>query len=102
MELDRGDLAQASEKGWGAAAQMVKAIAQERRWHHYSHLSLERIVNRLSRETTNSELADLFDSANWLHINFYENRYSSAVIEGRLRRVEQFVVSAEELLTTPM
>ena len=77
---------------------MIKAIAQERGWHHYSHISLERIVNRLSRETSNSELTDLFDSANWLHINFYENRYSTATIEDRLRRVEQFVVRAEGLL----
>ena len=29
-ELAKGDLQQASEKGWGAASQMVKAIAQER------------------------------------------------------------------------
>ena len=29
-ELVKGDLQQASEKGWGAASQMVKAIAQER------------------------------------------------------------------------
>ncbi len=28
--LDDNDLHQASEKGWGAAAQMVKAIAEER------------------------------------------------------------------------
>ena len=29
-ELAKGDLQQASEKGWGAASQMVKAVAQER------------------------------------------------------------------------
>ena len=29
-ELDQGDLVQASEKGWGAAAQMVKAVAEQR------------------------------------------------------------------------
>ena len=29
-ELREGDLAQASEKGWGAASQMVKAVAEAR------------------------------------------------------------------------
>lgn len=29
-ELARGDLRQASEKGWGAAAQMLKSIAEQR------------------------------------------------------------------------
>ena len=29
-----GDIRQASEKGWGAAAQMVKAVAQQRGWQH--------------------------------------------------------------------
>ena len=29
-ELETGDLRQASEKGWGAAAQIVKAAAQNR------------------------------------------------------------------------
>ncbi len=97
-ELRNGDLPQASEKGWGAAAQIVKAIAQDRSWYHYSHVSLERVVSRLSQETSNSELIDLFDSANSLHINFYENRYSTSFIANRLRRVGRFVNKAEGLL----
>ena len=31
-ELAAGDVRQASEKAWGAAAQMVKAIAEQRGW----------------------------------------------------------------------
>ena len=31
QELARGDVRQASEKGWGAAAQAVKAVAESRR-----------------------------------------------------------------------
>lgn len=97
-ELDRGDLPQASEKGWGAAAQMVKALAAERGWRHYSHFDLQRVVDRLYRESNDFVLKGLFHSANSLHGNFYENRYSSAVIEDRLRRVERFVVRAEGFL----
>ena len=33
-ELARDDLLQASEKGWGAASQIVKAVAEERGWEH--------------------------------------------------------------------
>ena len=33
-ELAQGDLQQASEKGWGAAAQMMKAVAEARGWQH--------------------------------------------------------------------
>ena len=31
-ELAQGDVRQASEKGWGAAALMLKAIAEQRGW----------------------------------------------------------------------
>ena len=34
QELAAGDPRQASEKGWGAAAQMVKALAADRGWPH--------------------------------------------------------------------
>ena len=39
-EFAKGDFVQASEKGWGATAQIVKAIAQERGWSHNSHRDL--------------------------------------------------------------
>jgi uncharacterized protein (UPF0332 family) len=40
QELEAGDLTQASEKGWGAAAQMVKAVAHDKGMEHHSHRSL--------------------------------------------------------------
>lgn len=36
-ELTAGDVRQASEKGWGAAAQILKAIAARRDWEHQGH-----------------------------------------------------------------
>ena len=97
-ELDIGDLPQASEKGWGAAAQMVKAIASERGWRHDSHFSLQRIVRRLYRQTGDLELLRQFRVANSLHRNFYENDRSLEVIQGRLQQVERFVERVEGLL----
>ena len=97
-ELAEGDLQQASEKGWGAASQMVKAIAQEMGWRHRSHRHLWEVTNLLVSETDDEEWSSLFGAAETLHINFYENWYSTRVIEIRLRQVEMFVEKAEGLL----
>ena len=97
-ELAKGDLPQASEKGWGAAAQMVKAIAQQRGWGHFSHRDIMRAVSALTDETSDEELANLFALASHLHVNFYENALSNRIIGSHLRQVEQFVDRAEELL----
>ncbi|MYC38120.1 MAG: hypothetical protein F4X66_14575 [Chloroflexi bacterium] len=32
-----GDSVQASEKGWGAVAEAVKSIAEQRGWNHWGH-----------------------------------------------------------------
>ncbi len=97
-ELAKDDLAQASEKGWGAAAQMVKAIAENRGWEHNSHYALHRGVDRLYRETSDPKLGSLFSGANLLHVNFYENGYSVDFVNDRLREVEEFVDMVEGLL----
>ena len=49
-ELAAGDLRQASEKGWGAAAQIVKAIADRRGWEHKTHRHIWVAVRRLTDE----------------------------------------------------
>ena len=97
-ELVKGDLQQASEKGWGAASQMVKAIAQERGWLHRSHRHLHEVINALRRENGDAELLSLFGSAGNLHMNFYENWYPADDVEELLRQVERFVDKAEGLL----
>ena len=48
-ELAQGDVRQASEKGWGAAALMLKAIAEQRGWEHGKHRHLSRVASRLRR-----------------------------------------------------
>ena len=72
-ELGLGDVRQASEKGWGAAAQMLKAVAQQRGWAHQSHAALYRTISRLVSETGDDEIRRLFHVAGSLHTNFYEN-----------------------------
>ena len=70
--LAEGDLLQASEKGWGAAAQMVKAVAETRGWRHSTHGDLYRAVALVAEELSDSRVQILFRSASALHQNFYE------------------------------
>ena len=72
-ELSDGDLPRASEKGWGATAQVLKAIAEQRGWEHNRHRHSHRIISRLRAETGDGDIRRLFVVANLLHENFYEN-----------------------------
>ncbi len=100
-ELAKGDLPQASEKGWGAAAQMVKAVAQQRGWEHRGHRELHGVIGTLLSETGDTELTTLFGVAGDLHMNFYENRSKANVVGNHLQQVERFVDKAEALLEAP-
>lgn len=84
------DLLQASEKGWGAAAQMVKAVAETRGWNHSGHRQLHQTVERLVAETGQAELRTLFNTANTLHANFYDGFLPATAIDADLEAVERF------------
>ena len=90
-ELATGDLRQASEQGWGAAAQMVEALAEEREWIHMDHKSLYNAVSRLSDEFGDRELPVEFSVASSLHINFYEGWFDQKTVALNLYRVDKFV-----------
>ena len=72
-ELAVGDTRQASEKGWGATAQMLKSIAEQRGWEHKGHRLIRRAASRLADETGDAEIRRLYRTASDLHTNFYEN-----------------------------
>ena len=96
-ELAAGDTRQASEKGWGAAAQMVKSVAAQRGWSHQSHAALFNVITQLVDETGDGEIRDLFHIANALHINFYENWDNADNVAGALSQIERFVDKLEPL-----
>ena len=98
QELQAGDLEQASEKGWGAAALMVKAMAEQRGEPHRSHALLFDVVDRLVEETGDEDLDTLFIAANGLHTNFYENHISVAQVRRGIQRVQEFVEKLEQML----
>ena len=98
-ELAGGDIRQASEKGWGAAAQMVKAIAEQRGWEHRNHAALFDAISFLVSETRDHEIRRLFHVANALHVNFYENWDNAANVSSALDDVERFLDMLEPLLS---
>ena len=90
-ELAAGDVRQASEKGWGAAAQMVKSVAEQRGWSHRSHAALYNAVARLVSETGDDEIRRLFDVAGNLHVNFYENWNNADNVAASLADVQRLL-----------
>ena len=96
--LDEGDLLQASEKGWGAAARMVKAVAEERGWQHTSHGDLFVAVNRIAAELDDAQLRRLFLSLSALHQNFYEGWFSEEMVADALGDVEEFAHRLDDFI----
>jgi hypothetical protein len=96
-ELAAGDAVQASEKGWGAAAQTVKAVTDARRWRHYGHRFLFDIVKRGVDETGDPELSSLFLEANSVHANFYEDWMPAEMVAKGLDDIQRFVEKMEPL-----
>ena len=97
-ELLAGDLVQASEKAWGAAALMVKAIAERREIAHQKHRHLFQVVDVLVEETGDRQLNTLFAAANGFHTNFYEDWFSARQVGQYLDDVADFVTRVERLL----
>ena len=97
-ELADGDLAQASEKGWGATTQILKAIAEQRGWEHHRHRHYHRAASRIRAETGDGEIRRLFDSASALHENFYENDMVADEVAERLDDVAALLAKLTPLL----
>lgn len=91
QELDEDDLVQASEKIWGAAAEITKAVAARRGWRHDSHRALYEVVNRLAQETGDETLRQAFMVAQGVHFNFYENTQLREFVKTGLGVIEEFV-----------
>ena len=72
--LSIGKLHQASEKGWGAAAHMTKAVAVEQGWRYINHSDFSSVLNEAWRLTGNPRIRELRSIANELHINYYKRK----------------------------
>ena len=89
--LEIGDLAQACEKSWGAAACALKAIAEARGWHHQSHPLLNDISGQIVDELGRDDLRNSFAVARSMHQNFYENWFQEDEVEHGVKTVRDYL-----------
>jgi hypothetical protein len=73
--LADGDLHQASEKGWGAAAWMAKAVATAQGWEYSRHDQFSVVLNNAHLVTGDDRLRGLRSIANELHGNYYKREF---------------------------
>ena len=98
VELGIGELRQASEKGWGAAALMIKAVAERREWDHERHRHFANAAGCLRSEMGNRDVVRLFQVAESLHVNFYEDQLRPSDIAESLDDVEVLLDLIEPLV----
>ena len=81
-ELERGDLLQASEKGWDAVAHYLKSVAKSRNWRSESLRDLIHVGGDLALETDDpSEARLLFAVVMDMRANIYEDLLSDIEVE---------------------
>ncbi len=98
-EFQKGDTLQASEKAWGGAAHALKSIAEQRGWRHGRHRDIFPVIKRIVEETGQSEISLMFDAANTLHANFYENWLPDDMVEDKIAAVKDLLARIEPLYT---
>lgn len=96
--LTRKDYAQASEKIWGATAEMVKAVAAKRGLNLGTHRRIGEFVDRLHKEHPEWRLREAFAYANSLHTNFYEDWLTEDFVLEAAEKVKQFTHKLRSLL----
>ena len=72
--LSEDDLHQASEKGWGAAAWMAKAVAEAQGWEYNRHAQFNTVMYQAQDSCGDARLDDLRGNANELHGYFYTRK----------------------------
>ena len=81
--LADGKLHQASEKGWGAAAWMAKAVAMAQGWDYTRHEEFNVVLNNARQITGDARIRAMRSVANELHGHFYtRKRFLNAVAIG--------------------
>ena len=98
--LAEGELHQASEKGWGTAAWMTKAVALAYGWEYEKHEQFNVVLDNVRRMLGNNRILELRGMANDLHRNFYTRRrfLDPGSIEVGLDRMDELVEVLEPLV----
>ena len=91
MLLKKGDYVQASEKYWGAVAQMIKLVAAKQGIELGEHKVLWAFMSELDKKYPGQNLWTLFEKARLLHMNFYEDEIPA-------ERVKEYGEASRELI----
>ena len=97
VELEAGELSQASEKFWGAAAQVLKSFAEKHNLEHDSHSHAYMVIREAVRESRNPDVGEWFKHAEALHGNFYENWMIESEVRSSAEDVRKLIDRLEEI-----
>lgn len=92
-------MAQASEKGWAAATQMLEAVAEQHGREHHRHRRYHQAASHIRAETGDGEIRRLFDSVSAPYENFYPKDMAADEVTERLDDVEALM---DRLLPLPI
>ena len=97
-EVERGELEEAGNKLWGAAAHAIKAVAERRGWPHGAHRDLEEVVLRLvDDEGAPAILYTYYGLASWFHSRFYGGPPEESIIGHGKVQMAEFIRLLEDL-----
>lgn len=96
--LKKGDVVKASEKFWGAVAEIVKAYATSKGIKTRTHNDLWQVVIDLDKKNPSLTLLRDFNQAGYLHSNFYEDELRPEAVAAAGKVVVEFVGKIERLL----
>ena len=91
--LSTGNLHRASEKGWGAALHMAKAVAAAQGWEYGTHAEFGDVMYQASQMANNPRIQQLRGVANELHLNYYKRirHLNAGAIRGDLETISEFL-----------
>lgn len=91
LEFAAGDVRQASEKLYGAANQVISAIAMQRGWGYESHRDMKNATVRLADEYGEPFLIAGFGLAEKFHKNFFHGAMEDYEIAADRPTVHDYV-----------
>ena len=80
IELNKGEILQASDKVWGATAHALKAVCQRMGWNHHAHSHINAAANYIATELGREDLRFVFGYLESLHANWYEHQRDATEI----------------------
>ena len=97
--LEEGDLHQASEKGWGAASHMVKAVALTHGVRYESHEEFDQVIYKAMDLLGREDVRRWGDHAHRLHVFYYRRKslLNMGDIRDRLQGLDSMMNDMEQL-----